>query len=102
MRKSLGTWSAWTPFFVPCRNSFSSPLCRKLTITPRLYRVPLRDTALAGQAFRPWQSIAAPLGPLSTERLAAKAVRVAVVSTVFTHLGWDRRRRVQSLSLSPT
>lgn len=43
--QELGTWSAWTPFFVPWRYSFSSPLCRKLTITYLLYRVPLRDTS---------------------------------------------------------
>src|SRR5664279_936324 len=44
IRSSLGTWSAWTPFFVPSRYSFSRPLCRKLKITLSLYRVTCRDT----------------------------------------------------------
>src|SRR5665647_634806 len=74
IRSSLGTWSAWTPFFVPSRYSFSRPLGRKLKITLSLYRVTWRDTT----TFTPgsWPRARPASAPLaSLRREAGDALR---------------------------
>src|SRR5674476_1463803 len=69
IRSSLGTWSAWTPFFVPLRYSFSRPLCRKLKIALSLYRVTWRDTTTFTPGSRPRaRPASAPPASLRRER----------------------------------
>src|SRR5674476_892437 len=84
IRSSLGKWSAWTPFFVPSRYSFSRPLCRKFKITLSLYRVTCRDTT----TFTPgsWAQSETRLGAtcVTSPPIAHRGAGITAVS--YTHL----------------
>src|SRR5664279_130218 len=67
MRINLGTCAAWTPFLEPSRYSCSRPLCRKLTITLKPYRVSLRDTSQDGWRRAQWCHLAGRLWGIRRE-----------------------------------